>query len=894
MQKILYFILIMLVPTTVEAQTQYGYVKTKGRFNADGQVIAGCRIPNATISFVKRDVISDNKGDFSFPTIGKAFMITNIQKNGYELYDIDQLKEYSYSSNPLVLVLEKPEDHEKDKLIAQQKISRTLRLQIQKREDEIERLKEEKKISEQEYQRRYNELYDQERKNQDLIKDMAERYAKMDFDQLDSINHKIQIHILNGELEQADSIINAKGSLEKRRQKYFALKNANEQEKQNLKERELNLEKSKNLEKKTLEELAQDYMNIHEICKLQCHFDSAAYYIESRASLDTLNPIWQLNAATYHQTQNNFISSEKFYLSSLNLLEKFSKSNSKAYEPYLVLAQTGLALLYSITQRFTDSEQLLKDAIELCARYDESIPMIYEPVLAGAELSLGLLYFETQRLTDSEAMYNAASEIFERLAKDNPDIFELEASLAMTSSAIGDLYSKTQRFADSEAMYKTALEIYERLSMEVPQVYEQMLAAAQICLGDLYSKTQRFIDSEAMYKAALEIYKRLAKMNPKAYESNLAGILSNMGMLYSKTQRYTDSEMMYTEALKIYRCLVKNSPKIYEPYLASTLNGLGCLYRDMQRFEDSKEMLTESLEINKHLAKNNPKAYEPYLAGTLKDFGNLYYDTHHLIDSEAMYKKSLNIYIRLSKTNPEVFEPNLAMTQNNLGNLYFSTKKFDECEAMYKAALDIRQRLAKDNPEVYEPDLALTYLKLSVISYKTNRLTESETLVKVSLGIYSHIILTNIKYESDYTKAQFQLFLIYVNLKEYSKAYRLGRELLLKLRKEYDCGNIDKLDFSQMISNLSFYSIILGKFQEGEVYANEAINVDSTMLMAYTNFAAALLFQGKFEQAEKIYRQYKDELKDEFLADFEEYTKQGVIPKERENDVERIKQILSE
>ena len=49
----------------------------------------------------------------------------------------------------------------------------------------------------------------------------------------------------------------------------------------------------------------------------------------------------------------------------------------------------------------------------------------------------------------------------------------------------------------------------------------------------------------------------------------------------------------------------------------------------------------------------------------------------------------------------------------------------------------------------------------------------------------------------------------------------------------------------------SFLSNLLGKFDEGEQYSLEALKVDSTKHIAYTNLAAAYLFQGKVEEAEK-------------------------------------------
>ena len=84
------------------------------------------------------------------------------------------------------------------------------------------------------------------------------------------------------------------------------------------------------------------------------------------------------------------------------------------------------------------------------------------------------------------------------------------------------------------------------------------------------------------------------------------------------------------------------------------------------------------------------------------------------------------------------------------------------------------------------------------------------------------------------------------------------------------------------------------RFAESESMCISALKINPNIHFAYTNLAAALLFQGKVEEAEKIYRQYKAELKDEFLLDFAEFERAGVIPEERKADVERIKAMLNE
>lgn len=97
---------------------------------------------------------------------------------------------------------------------------------------------------------------------------------------------------------------------------------------------------------------------------------------------------------------------------------------------------------------------------------------------------------------------------------------------------------------------------------------------------------------------------------------------------------------------------------------------------------------------------------------------------------------------------------------------------------------------------------------------------------------------------------------------------------------------------SQLISQ-SFYANLLNKFKIGEQKALEALKVDSTKHIAYTNLAASLLLQGKVEEAEKLYKQYKAEFKDVFLQNFSEFERLDVIPEERRKDVERIKAILN-
>ena len=139
------------------------------------------------------------------------------------------------------------------------------------------------------------------------------------------------------------------------------------------------------------------------------------------------------------------------------------------------------------------------------------------------------------------------------------------------------------------------------------------------------------------------------------------------------------------------------------------------------------------------------------------------------------------------------------------------------------------------------------------------------------------------------------LFMIASYEKDYKSAYAYNTELLTFLiRKIGDNSEIWKSECVIALFNHSFLSNLLGKFDEGEQYSLEALKVDSTKHIAYTKLAAAYLFQGKVEEAEKLYRQFKEEFRDAMLDDFAEFERLGVIPEERKKDVERIKAVLKE
>lgn len=258
-----------------------------------------------------------------------------------------------------------------------------------------------------------------------------------------------------------------------------------------------------------------------------------------------------------------------------------------------------------------------------------------------------------------------------------------------------------------------------------------------------------------------------------------------------------------------------------------------------------------------------------------------------------MLKTALKVFTQLTKTNHLALDP-IASIQTNLGLLYNDTQRFSESEAMFKAALDTYKQLTMTNSQIYKERVADCYYWFGRTLLSKESYHEAIELFLQSLDLGKEMIQAGDNIDI-YSKSLYALILSFSNEKDYISAYKYNEELLPILTDLYEKDDAKwKSTYAQALTRKAYHANLFGKFQEGEQSSLEALKIDSTAHIAYTNLAAAMLFQGKTEEAEKLYRQYKGEFKDGMLDDFAEFERLRIIPKERKSDVERIKAILKE
>lgn len=211
MKRIIIFIVsVVLSCGAMMAQVQQGYVRTKGRPKQPGKPLAGVVI---RIKGSLNAVVTDKNGRFSINLPGKRdgdpIVFASIQKSEYQMQDPTFIKrQHVYSSKvPLQIVMASNKELSSDKARIEKVSVKVADKNYKKKLAEIEKQKKKELITLQQYEKELDQLEKKYEKYKALVGDMAERYARTDYDVLDSIDREINICIEKGQLDKADSLI---------------------------------------------------------------------------------------------------------------------------------------------------------------------------------------------------------------------------------------------------------------------------------------------------------------------------------------------------------------------------------------------------------------------------------------------------------------------------------------------------------------------------------------------------------------------------------------------------------------------------------------------------------------------------------------------------------------
>ena len=739
LKKILPVLCLILSTIFCTAQTkeQEGLVKTRGRLDNDGKVIPGVVISDASIILKGgNSTVSDKKGEFSILLPSENFYLQNVQKEGYVVVDQDVLsKQYAYSKNPLVLVMETPRQQLDDELAAERKIRRTLTRQLEEREKEIDRLKEENKISVEEYSESLRRLYDDNDNNEQLISEMAERYSKIDYDYLDEFYIQVSNHIMNGELTQADSMLNSRGDIDSDIEGLNQLKDANAKERADLTKRQKKLEKSEAMVQLQLEDIAQRCYSKYEIFKMQHQNDSALYYLEKRASLDTMNVQWMNEAGKFAcEYMADYDNARLYYERALrNARTQYGDKSKPVIECYLHIGD-----LYVIFGEYEKSLEYYMTSLDMAKNSYQDEKLFIADIIND----IGVIYHDISKYEQSLEYYEEALDICDSATGDN------SMYVADVYTNMAALYLAIMQYDKAEDYYLKVLDIYKEKygdnSLEASGPY--------LGLGSLYL-------DKGMYSMSIEYLNKVVEIRRTYFneEHPMLSLAYNiLGTIYYETGDYDLAYEYLYKALENRKALFGES----HPSVLSSYNNISVLCANIDKIEEGKDMAIKVLEERMRLfGENHTSVAEGY--NNVATFYYLMGDYDNVMD---YYKKSLTIKQNLYGEN----HSDIAITMNNMSIVLRKQKKYDEALEYVLKSMSIYQNLLGEN----HIDIALSLNVIGSIYQEQKKYDDALDNYNKSLEMSSLLLEKErtVTIMDNMSECYFRIAKIKIILKEYDEA----------------------------------------------------------------------------------------------------------------------------
>ena len=531
--KIAILLIICSISQSIFAQNaQIGYVKTRGRI-VDGKLIPGRKLSGVVIRILgKNDVMSDNDGQFFIVDNSgtNTFTISRIVKNGYELMNTNILNQKKqFSNEPLVIVLEESQILQEDKLMLERKIRRILQRQLQQKEDEIESSKEQKKLTEDEYRKQLQDLYYQQENNEKLINDMVESYKRIDYDLIDDFTQIVSDYIIAGELQKADSLLKTKENISTL---YVEI----ELEKVRLDEERAKI-------KKEMETLSNVRYNLFEKYLVEQKNDSASYYLDLRAQLDTTD--YKLATET-----------GKLFLEELSNDNKaifyFTRAKEIAIQKYSSEHPDVASSLQNIGNVFL----FRGNYYEAIIQYNQSLEL-YRTLMGDSSryvglslMNVGIANNSMRKYDKALGYYNKSLEIFENIYKTD------------NNKDIADVYNNMGVSCENKKDYELALSYYKKAFEIRNAIYDYKHQEIAISCSNIAG----VFDALGDYKSAIENYRKCIEILKVARGSNhpdVALAYNNLAATYYNMDDYKNAEIYFELSFQILsRVLPSDHPEI--------------------------------------------------------------------------------------------------------------------------------------------------------------------------------------------------------------------------------------------------------------------------------------------------------------------------------------------
>jgi tetratricopeptide (TPR) repeat protein len=485
-------------------------------------------------------------------------------------------------------------------------------------------------------------------------KELAEKLAEENLDEVSELYKKAFGYFQNGEIEKALEVLDDA--------KMEAALRKVQQEEARIKQKEAKIKQKK-------KEAIGNFMLKAQLLIASLEFDRAEVYYQKAVKADETNLENVIEFANYLTKQRQFPRAQKLY----------EKALSVAKNEYDVAGTlNNLGTLYSDTNAHAQAREVYERALEIYEKLARDNPKAYLPDVAMTLNNLGILYRNTNAHAQAREVYERALEIREKLAHENPKAYEIE--LSNTIIGTSKLYASLLEIKPEQSYKDKGLALAQR-AVTILEKYPDVYKANQykeyaVYLRDYFENVS--VENLKLQSEALSLVR-------KAEE-----ILQNNG---SKKE----AKEHYEKAISLYTTLTKNKRNPEDLYLLSGMyEGLNNIEEDnKKKIENQKKILALREEIYQAVQSQEIKQSLASAHGVMAWY--LLFDRAFKEAGEHA-QKGLDL------------DPSQEWINTNLALAYLFTGQYEKAEAIYRKFKDkplnentsFRETFLKDFKELEE------------------------------------------------------------------------------------------------------------------------------------------------------------------------------------------------
>ena len=783
----------------LNAQEQSGIVKTIGRPGQPGVPLENVFV---RVQGAANASVSDEMGAFSILLAnyktGQAYRLSRVSRNGYQLADKEIIgRQYPYSEDiPLEISMISNEEYERTRMEIESAVRCRIDAEYQARMTELQQQLEDKSINEEMHIKKITELNDSYDNADILIERLADRYARTDYDRLDSIDARINSLIEQGKLDEAERLIQNKGT-----------KKALDQLIENNKKLESTLEAGKRAEAEMVQRYASELYMQFDIAALRFDNVSAAGYLKERMELDSTNYRWKMDYASF--------------------IKEYLGKYDEAFDIYQVLLDTAdnleitaelygnIGNIYHLKGQYEDALESYKKSAEI-----RECDSVSRKDLATSYSNISSVYLTLEHYEDAYPYLNKAETLFK----------EYNDTLGLAG-----VYNKRMIIYYDRGEYELAEEeLNKSIDLRVKVLGEDNLKVASeyVNAAILFKKLGRLDEAlDYVGKAIMIRRKILGEMHPY-----VADAYHVCGMVNMAKGEYASVLQYYDKALDIYL----QSYNEFHPDIASIYGSKASYYNEVVNdYEKAVEFYLKEIEISERLFGKKHSS----VAISLSNIAGVY-------QSLAQYDKALVYYERALQIRKQVFgetHPETGAVLNNIAILYYHLGHYQDSKAYFEKVLSIWV----DTYGEMHPDVALVYSNLGAIC---NELNDDQTALEYSekaLNIYKAV------YGDTHPSIARTYDVIGSIFHEYKMYDQAEQFMLLALQVRESYWGTDHIDLALSYNNLSSLYQSKGEFEKSEEVLNKALNIQKAVYgdkhpnvaTIFSNFASLYMELKQYDKA---------------------------------------------